>query len=137
MFFNFNCIVLDVCPVRIGAFSLFGPAVQVYTPLHPFNAERRAGKNIRQVLGCRLGSNAGFVKEGVLKHSLALAPGRRPPGASRGLTQNLSHDVGNRLNHAQEELMTDPAKWGNVSSRYEHDRSAACWRSTAAGSGAS
>jgi maltose O-acetyltransferase len=41
VFFNFNCVVLDVCPVRIGDFSLFGPAVQIYTPMHPFNAELR------------------------------------------------------------------------------------------------
>ena len=41
VFFNFNCVVLDVCPVRIGDYSLFGPAVQVYTPMHPFNAELR------------------------------------------------------------------------------------------------
>ena len=41
VFFNFNCIVLDVCPVRIGDFTLFGPAVQIYTPLHPFNAQQR------------------------------------------------------------------------------------------------
>ncbi|MES1262478.1 MAG: sugar O-acetyltransferase [Acidobacteriota bacterium] len=41
VFFNFNCIVLDVCPVRIGSYSLFGPAVQIYTPMHPFNAELR------------------------------------------------------------------------------------------------
>ena len=41
VFFNFNCIVLDVCLVRIGAFSLFGPAVQIYTPMHPLNAELR------------------------------------------------------------------------------------------------
>ena len=41
MFFNFNCVVLDVCTVRIGDFTLFGPAVQVYTPLHPLNAELR------------------------------------------------------------------------------------------------
>jgi maltose O-acetyltransferase len=41
VFFNFNCIVLDVCPVRIGSFSLFGPAVQIYTPMHPLNAALR------------------------------------------------------------------------------------------------
>ena len=41
VFFNFNCIVLDVCPVRIGDFTLFGPAVQIYTPLHPFDAQQR------------------------------------------------------------------------------------------------
>ncbi len=41
VFFNFNCIVLDVCQVRIGAFTLFGPAVQIYTATHPMNAELR------------------------------------------------------------------------------------------------
>jgi maltose O-acetyltransferase len=41
VFFNFNCVVLDVCRVRIGDFTLFGPAAQVYTPMHPFNAELR------------------------------------------------------------------------------------------------
>lgn len=41
VFFNFNCIVLDVCRVRIGNFSLFGPAVQIYTPMHPLNAQQR------------------------------------------------------------------------------------------------
>jgi maltose O-acetyltransferase len=41
VFFNFNCVVLDVCLVRIGSFSLFGPAVQIYTPMHPLNAELR------------------------------------------------------------------------------------------------
>lgn len=41
VFFNFNCVVLDVCPVTIGEYSMFGPAVQIYTPLHPLNAELR------------------------------------------------------------------------------------------------
>src|SRR5215207_2734831 len=41
VFFNFNCVVLDVCRVRIGDFTLFGPAVQIYTPMHPLNAELR------------------------------------------------------------------------------------------------
>ena len=44
VFFNFNCVVLDVCGVRIGDFTLFGPAVQIYTPMHPFNAELRRRK---------------------------------------------------------------------------------------------
>src|SRR5690348_15168050 len=41
VFFNFNCVVLDVCRVRIGSFTLFGPAVQIYTPMHPLDAELR------------------------------------------------------------------------------------------------
>jgi maltose O-acetyltransferase len=41
VFFNFNCVVLDVCPVRVGDYTLFGPSVQIYTATHPFNAELR------------------------------------------------------------------------------------------------
>ena len=44
VFFNFNCVVLDVCRVRIGDFTLLGPAVQIYTPMHPMNAEQRRDK---------------------------------------------------------------------------------------------
>ena len=44
VFFNFNCVVLDVCRVRIGSFTLFGPAVQIYTALHPLDALQRRGK---------------------------------------------------------------------------------------------
>ena len=40
-FFNFNCVVLDVCRVTIGDGTLFGPAVQIYTAMHPLNAELR------------------------------------------------------------------------------------------------
>lgn len=41
VFFNFNCVVLDVCRVRIGDFTLFGPGVQILTPMHPMEAELR------------------------------------------------------------------------------------------------
>jgi maltose O-acetyltransferase len=40
-YFNFNCVVLDVCRVTIGSYTLFGPAVQIYTAMHPLNAELR------------------------------------------------------------------------------------------------
>lgn len=41
VFFNFNCVVLDVCEVRIGDHTLFGPSVQIYTAMHPMNHELR------------------------------------------------------------------------------------------------
>jgi maltose O-acetyltransferase len=37
----FNCVVLDVCVVKIGDFTLFGPAVQIYTATHPMDPELR------------------------------------------------------------------------------------------------
>jgi maltose O-acetyltransferase len=44
VFFNFNCVVLDVAPVSIGSRVLFGPAVQVYAATHPLGAaDRRTG----------------------------------------------------------------------------------------------
>ncbi len=40
-FVNFNCVMLDVCAIDVGAHVLFGPAVQVYTASHPLDAVAR------------------------------------------------------------------------------------------------
>lgn len=42
VFFNFNCVVLDVMPVTIGSRTLFGPNVQIYTATHPMDHKERA-----------------------------------------------------------------------------------------------
>ncbi|HEV7349717.1 sugar O-acetyltransferase [Telluribacter sp.] len=42
VFFNFNCVVLDVMQVTIGSRTLFGPNAQVYTATHPINHKTRA-----------------------------------------------------------------------------------------------
>ena len=45
VFFNFNCVVLDVGPVTIGPRTMFGPNVQIYTATHPMNhLERSSGR---------------------------------------------------------------------------------------------
>ncbi|HVA48625.1 MAG TPA: sugar O-acetyltransferase [Pirellulales bacterium] len=44
VFFNFNCVVLDVCRVTIGDFTMFGPAVQIYAATHPMNAHQRRSR---------------------------------------------------------------------------------------------
>ncbi len=41
VFFNFNCVVLDVASVSIGNNVFFGPAVQIYTVNHPLDAAER------------------------------------------------------------------------------------------------
>jgi len=41
VFFNFNCVVLDVMRVEIGSNVLFGPSVQIYTATHPLSATKR------------------------------------------------------------------------------------------------
>ncbi|HEX4611446.1 MAG TPA: sugar O-acetyltransferase [Urbifossiella sp.] len=37
VYFNFNCVLLDVCPITIGDYTLFAPAVQIYTAAHPLD----------------------------------------------------------------------------------------------------
>ncbi len=42
---NFDCIILDVCEVRIGDNCMIAPGVHIYTATHPLNpTERNSGK---------------------------------------------------------------------------------------------
>jgi maltose O-acetyltransferase len=44
VFLNYNCVILDVVAVTIGAGTQIGPAVQIYAADHPRDAaQRRAG----------------------------------------------------------------------------------------------
>ena len=62
VYFNFNCVVLDVCEVTIGEHTMLGPAVQLYTATHPLDAaeRRRAeyGKPIEIGADCWIGGGA-------------------------------------------------------------------------------
>jgi maltose O-acetyltransferase len=40
-YMNFNCVILDVAPVRIGDNCMCAPNVQIYTATHPVIAEER------------------------------------------------------------------------------------------------
>lgn len=40
-FANFDCVILDVCPVTIGDHCLLGPGVHIYTASHPLDPEIR------------------------------------------------------------------------------------------------
>jgi maltose O-acetyltransferase len=41
VYFNFDCMILDVCEVRIGDHVFIAPGVHVYTATHPLEAELR------------------------------------------------------------------------------------------------
>ena len=43
-FLNFNCVILDVCPVTFGERVLVGPAVQIYAATHPLDVETRRSR---------------------------------------------------------------------------------------------
>ena len=55
-FLNFNCVILDVVTVTIGAMTQIGPGVQILTADHPRDpAERRAGLEFGRPV--RIGAN--------------------------------------------------------------------------------
>ena len=42
VYFNFNCVILDVAPVTLGDNVMCGPNVQIYTATHPVDWQERA-----------------------------------------------------------------------------------------------
>lgn len=40
-YMNFDCVILDVCEVRIGDNCLVGPGVHIYTATHPLHPQER------------------------------------------------------------------------------------------------
>jgi maltose O-acetyltransferase len=49
VYFNFNCVILDVAPVTIGSRVLFAPGVQIYAATHPTSPSiRRSGLELGQ-----------------------------------------------------------------------------------------
>ncbi|MBJ6384193.1 maltose O-acetyltransferase [Enterobacter cloacae] len=38
---NFDCVMLDVCPIRIGDNCMLAPGVHIYTATHPLDATAR------------------------------------------------------------------------------------------------
>lgn len=42
---NFDCVILDICPVKIGRDCMLAPGVHIYTATHPLDPiERSSGK---------------------------------------------------------------------------------------------
>lgn len=47
VYFNVNCVLLDVCRISIGRNTLLGPGVHIYTVNHPMDASlRRTGREL-------------------------------------------------------------------------------------------
>ena len=64
VFVNANCTFLDGAEIRIGAYTLIGPGVQIYTPHHPLDwAERRSSKEYAYpvAIGCDCWIGGGVI----------------------------------------------------------------------------
>ena len=90
VFFNFNCVVLDVCRVRIGDFTLFGPGVQILTPVHPLNPELRRREEYGRPI--EIGSDV-WVGGGALILPGVRIGSRAVIGAGSVVTRDVPDDV--------------------------------------------
>ena len=90
VFFNFQCVVLDVCEVHIGDFTLFGPAVQIYTATHPMDAAlRRTQESGRPI---HVGADVWVGGGAILCPGVTIGP-RTVIGAGSVVTKDIPADV--------------------------------------------
>ncbi len=90
VFFNFNCVVLDVCEVRIGDFTQFGSGVQILTPLHPMDATLRRTHEYGKPV--EIGSDV-WVGAGALILPGVRIGSRTVIGAGSVITRDVPDDV--------------------------------------------
>jgi maltose O-acetyltransferase len=90
VFFNFNCVVLDVCAVRVGDFTLFGPAVQIYTATHPLEAELRRTREFAKPI--TIGSDVWVGGAAVICPGVTIGS-RSVIGAGSVVTRDIPDDV--------------------------------------------
>lgn len=91
VFFNFNCIILDVAPVIIGSRSLFGPNVQLYTATHPLDhKERSSGREYAKPI--RIGDDVWVGGSAVICPGVRIGD-RSVIGAGSVVTKDIPPDV--------------------------------------------
>src|SRR3954464_13208319 len=90
VFFNFHCVVLDVCVVKVGDFTLFGPAVQIYTATHPLNAELRRRQEFAKPID--IGSDVWVGGASILCPGVKIGS-KSVIGAGSVVTRDIPEDV--------------------------------------------
>jgi maltose O-acetyltransferase len=91
VFFNFNCVVLDVAQVRIGSHTLFGPAVQIYTATHPLDAATRR-QGLESAIPIGIGDDV-WVGGGAIVCPGVSIGARSVIGAGSVVTRDIPNDV--------------------------------------------
>ena len=91
VFFNFNCVVLDVTYVTIGSRTLFGPNVQIYTATHPMDHKERAS-GVEYAKPIRIGEDVWVGGSAIICPGVTIGD-RCVIGAGSVVTKDLPADV--------------------------------------------
>jgi maltose O-acetyltransferase len=90
VFLNFNCVVLDVCPVTIGDFTLIGPGAQILTPMHPLDAGLRRQKEFGKAVA--IGSDVWIGAAAIILPGVTIGD-RAVIGAGSVVTRDIAADM--------------------------------------------
>ena len=91
VYFNFNCVLLDVMKVTIGNNVLIGPAVQIYTAMHPLNYKERAS-GLEFAKAIDIGSDVWIGGGAIICPGVTIG-NRTIIGAGSVVTKNIPDDV--------------------------------------------
>lgn len=91
VYFNFNCIVLDVMEVKIGSRTMMGPNVQIYTATHPINHKERAS-GLEFAKGITIGEDVWVGGSAVICPGVNIGD-RSVIGAGSVVTKDIPSDV--------------------------------------------
>lgn len=91
VFFNFNCVVLDVMEVKIGSRTLLGPNVQIYTATHPIHYKERAS-GLEYAKAIQIGEDVWVGGSAVICPGVSIGD-RCIIGAGSVVTKNIPSDV--------------------------------------------
>jgi maltose O-acetyltransferase len=91
VYFNFNCVILDVAPVTIGSRVLFAPGVQIYAATHPTSPSiRRSGLELGQPI--TIGDDAWIGGGAIICPGVSIGAGTTI-GAGSVVTKNIPAGV--------------------------------------------
>ncbi|ERM82939.1 hypothetical protein P872_04825 [Rhodonellum psychrophilum GCM71 = DSM 17998] len=91
VFFNFNCVILDVMPVTLGDRVLVGPNVQIYTGTHPVEFKVR-GSLLEFAKPVEIGSDVWIGGGSIICPGVTIGD-RSIIGAGSVVTKDIPNDV--------------------------------------------
>ena len=90
-FANFNCVMLDVCPITIGKNVMFGPGVQLFTATHPIDpVERNSGREYAKPIS--IGDNVWIGGGAIVNPGVSIGD-NTTIGSGSVVTRNIPSNV--------------------------------------------
>ncbi|MCO8124762.1 sugar O-acetyltransferase [Stieleria sp. TO1_6] len=90
VYFNFDCVILDVCAVHVGDFVFFGPGVHIYTATHPLESELRRDQEFGREV--HIGNDCWIGGRAIICPGVTIGP-RTVIGAGSVVTKNIPPGV--------------------------------------------